>query len=48
MEQKTLKKRGRKALILTSDQIKQVEHLASLNKRRTRERESKRIATRYI
>jgi len=31
MEQKTLKKRGRKALILTSDQIKQVEHLASLN-----------------
>ena len=31
MEQKTLKKRGRKALILTSDQIKQVEHLAALN-----------------
>jgi hypothetical protein len=31
MEQKILKKRGRKALILTSDQIKQVEHLAALN-----------------
>ena len=31
MEQKILKKRGRKALILTGDQIKQVEHLAALN-----------------
>lgn len=31
MEQKTLKKRGRKALILTQDQINQVEHLAALN-----------------
>lgn len=31
MQEKTLKKRGRKALILTSDQIKQVEHLAALN-----------------
>ena len=31
MEQKTPKKRGRKALILTQDQINQVEHLASLN-----------------
>jgi murein L,D-transpeptidase YcbB/YkuD len=28
---KNTKKRGRKALILTSDQIKQVEHLAALN-----------------
>ena len=31
MEQKTPKKRGRKALILTQDQINQVEHLAGLN-----------------
>ena len=31
MEQKTPKKRGRKALILTQDQINQVEHLAALN-----------------
>jgi len=31
MEQKTPKKRGRKALILTQDQINQVEYLAGLN-----------------
>jgi len=31
MEQKTPKKRGRKSLILTQDQINQVEHLAALN-----------------
>ena len=31
LEQKTPKKRGRKALILTQDQINQVEHLAALN-----------------
>ena len=31
MEQKTPKKRGRKALILTQEQINQVEHLAALN-----------------
>ena len=31
MEQKTPKKRGRKALILTQDQINQIEYLCSLN-----------------
>jgi len=31
MEQKTPKKRGRKALILTQDQINQIEYLAGLN-----------------